>query len=117
MDANYNFSYLTGDFADIQIGGSFREYELNSNGTIFTDIDGPISYNEYGAYLQLQKKFLEERLKFTGSVRYDKNEFFDGFFSTRVSFAYTAGEKRNQNPVSRHNRDSVTQLPKISLLD
>ncbi len=97
VDANYNFSYLTGDFADIQIGGSFREYELNSNGTIFTDIDGPISYNEYGAYLQLQKKFLEERLKFTGSVRYDKNEFFDGFFSPRVSFAYTAGENRNQN--------------------
>ncbi|WP_297764414.1 TonB-dependent receptor [uncultured Muriicola sp.] len=97
MDANYNFTHLTGDFADIQIGGSFREYELNSNGTIFTDIDGPISYNEYGAYMQLQKKFLEERLKFTGSVRYDKNEFFDGFFSPRASFAYTAGEKRNQN--------------------
>jgi outer membrane receptor protein involved in Fe transport len=97
MDANYNFSHITGEFADVQIGGSFREYELNSNGTIFTDIDGPISYNEYGAYMQLQKKFLEERLKFTGSVRYDKNEFFDGFFSPRVSFAYTAGQKRNQN--------------------
>jgi outer membrane receptor protein involved in Fe transport len=97
VDANYNFTHLTGDFADIQIGGSFREYELNSNGTIFTDIDGPISYNEYGAYMQLQKKMLDERLKFTGSVRYDKNEFFDGFFSPRVSFAYTAGENRNQN--------------------
>ncbi len=97
MDANYNFTHLTGDFADIQIGGSFREYVLNSNGTIFTDIDGPISYNEYGAYMQLQKKMLDERLKFTGSIRYDKNEFFDGFFSPRVSFAYTAGENRNQN--------------------
>jgi outer membrane cobalamin receptor len=40
---------------------------------------------------------LDERLKFTGSIRYDKNQFFDGFFSPRVSFAYTAGEKRNQN--------------------
>ncbi|MGB5646339.1 MAG: TonB-dependent receptor, partial [Muriicola sp.] len=97
VDANYNFTHLTGDFADIQIGGSFREYVLNSNGTIFTDIDGPISYNEYGAYMQLQKKMLDERLKFTGSVRYDKNEFFDGFFSPRVSFAYTAGANRNQN--------------------
>lgn len=97
MDANYNFSHITSDFADVQIGGSFREYVLNSNGTIFTDIDGPISYNEFGAYMQVQKKMLDERLKFTGSVRYDKNEFFDGFFSPRVSFAYTAGEKRNQN--------------------
>jgi len=97
IDANYNFSYLTGDYVDVQIGGSFREYVLNSNGTIFTDLDGPISYNEYGAYMQLQKKMLDERLKFTGSIRYDKNQFFDGFFSPRVSFAYTAGENRNQN--------------------
>ncbi|MEY8020630.1 TonB-dependent receptor [Muriicola sp. SD30] len=97
IEANYNFSYLTGDFADVQIGGSFREYVLNSNGTIFTDIDGPIAYNEYGAYMQIQKKMLEERLKFTGSIRYDKNQFFDGFFSPRISFAYTAGENRNQN--------------------
>ncbi len=97
VDANYNFSHLTQDFAEIQVGGSFREYVLNSNGTIFTDIDKPIVYGEYGAYAQLQKKFLDERLKFTGSVRYDKNEFFDGFFSPRGSLVYTLGEKRNHN--------------------
>ena len=81
-------AHLIDDWADIQIGGSFREYVLNSNGTIFTDIDGPISYNEYGVYLQVQKKFLDDRLKFTGSARYDKNEFFDGILSPRVSLAY-----------------------------
>ncbi len=97
VNGNYNFSHLTGGFADIQLGGSFREYVLNSQGTIFTDIDGPISYNEYGAYLQLQKKFLDERVKFTGSVRYDKNEFFDGFFSPRASLGFTLGENRNHN--------------------
>lgn len=97
VDANYNFSHLTSDIADIQIGGSFREYELNSSGTIFTDIDAPITYNEYGAYLQIQKKLLDERLKFTGSMRYDKNEFFDGFLSPRVSLVYTAGADRKQN--------------------
>ncbi|MEO1012505.1 MAG: TonB-dependent receptor [Bacteroidota bacterium] len=97
VDANYNFSHLTGDFADIQIGGSFREYELNSQGTIFTDLDGPISYQEFGLYTQVQKQLLDDRLKFTASIRYDKNEFFDGFFSPRVSLGYTAGEKRNHN--------------------
>ena len=96
-NANYNFSHLTGDFADIQVGGSFREYELNSQGTIFTDIDGPISYNEYGAYVQLQRKLLDDRLKLTGSMRFDKNEFFDGFFSPRLTAAYTAGFERNHN--------------------
>lgn len=111
-DANYNFSHITKDFADIQIGGSLREYELNSNGTIFTDIDGPITYTEFGAYLQVQKKLLEERLKFTGSIRYDKNQFFDGFFSPRLSLVYTTGEKRNQNfrvSVQQGFRNPTTQ--------
>ncbi|MFS4454623.1 TonB-dependent receptor [Maribacter sp. 2304DJ31-5] len=97
VDANYNFSYLTKDFADIQIGSSFREYVLNSNGTIFTDIDRPITYGEYGAYLQVQKNLLQDRLKFTGSIRYDKNEFFDGFLSPRGSLVYTLGKRRNHN--------------------
>ncbi|MEM7484512.1 MAG: TonB-dependent receptor [Bacteroidota bacterium] len=97
VNGNYNLAHLIDNWADIQVGGSFREYELNSQGTIFTDFDGPIKYNEFGAYAQLQKKFLEERLKFTGSVRYDKNEFFDGFLSPRAALGYTAGEKRNHN--------------------
>ncbi len=97
VDANYNFSHITENFADIQIGGSFREYELNSQGTIFTDTDGAIPYHEFGIYTQLQKKFMDDRIKFTGSVRYDKNELFDGFVSPRASLAYTVGENRNHN--------------------
>ncbi|UII78057.1 TonB-dependent receptor [Flagellimonas sp. CMM7] len=97
VNGNYNIAHLIDDWADIQIGGSFREYELNSGGTIFTDFDGPIKYNEYGAYVQVQKKFMDDRIKFTGSARYDKNEFFDGFLSPRLGLSYTAGEKRNHN--------------------
>ena len=59
---------------------------MNSEGSIFTDYDGPIEYKEYGAYAQLQKKFLDDRLKFTGSVRYDKSQNFDGNISPRISF-------------------------------
>ncbi len=97
VDVNYNFSHITSSFADIQVGGSFREYKLNSSGTIFTDFDGPIKYSEVGAYVQLQKKLLDERLKFTGSIRYDKSELFDGNVSPRLSVGYTLGEERNHN--------------------
>ncbi|MFD2563318.1 TonB-dependent receptor [Aquimarina rubra] len=96
-DVNYNFSHITSDFVDIQVGGSFREYKLNSSGTIFTDFDGPIRYSEYGAYTQLQKKLADDRLKITGSIRYDKSELFDGNFSPRLSLGYTAGANRNHN--------------------
>lgn len=97
INGNYNLAHLIDDWADIQVGGSWREYELNSQGTIFTDFDGPITYDEYGAYTQFQKKLIDDRLKVTLSGRYDKNEFFDGFFSPRAGVAVTLGENRNHN--------------------
>ena len=97
VDANYNFTHLTSDIAEVQVGGSFREYRLNSSGTIFTDYDGPISYSEYGIYTQVQKKFIDERLKLTGSIRYDDSELFEGNFSPRLSVGYTAGDSREHN--------------------
>jgi outer membrane receptor protein involved in Fe transport len=95
-DANYNFRDVI-KFAEIQVGGSFRAYELNSHGRIYTDANSQINYNEYGAYAQLMKKFMDDRLKFTGSLRYDKSKNFDGNFSPRLSLVYSAGEKRNHN--------------------
>ena len=96
-DANYNFSHLI-DFADIQIGGSFRRYNLNSSGTIYTDSDGPIAYNEAGIYTQIQESIQmsdESSLKLTGSVRYDKSELYEGFFSPRLSAAYFLNRNHN----------------------
>ncbi|MGY0407043.1 MAG: TonB-dependent receptor, partial [Polaribacter sp.] len=96
-DVNYNLQDVI-DWAEFQVGGSYRLYSLNSNGSIFTDYDGPIDYNEYGVYTQMQKKFLEDdRLKFTASIRYDKAQNFEGNFSPRLSFAYAGGENKNQN--------------------
>lgn len=95
-DANYNFKDMI-KFAEIQVGGSYRAYQLNSSGRIYTDADGPINYNEYGAYTQLTKKLLDDRLKFTGSIRYDKSKNFEGNYSPRVSLVYSAGESRKHN--------------------
>ena len=96
-DANYNFGHLI-DWAEIQVGGSFRQYSLNSSGTIYTDFDGPIDYSEFGIYSQIQKSIPlegEKSLKLTGSVRYDKSEFFDGFFSPRISAGFTLNRNHN----------------------
>ena len=96
-DGNYNFAHLT-DVVDIQVGGSFRQYSLNSSGTIYTDYDGAINYSEFGAYTQVQKELdlsAAAKLKLTGSVRYDKSEFFDGFFSPRLSAGLTINRNHN----------------------
>ena len=96
-DANYNFGHML-DWAEIQVGGSYRTYSLNSFGTIYTDLDGPIDYSEVGVYTQIQKSLeLSENvdLKLTGSVRYDKSELFDGFFSPRLSAGFTVNDNHN----------------------
>ncbi len=93
-DGNYNLKDIV-KFAEIQVGGSFRQYQLNSHGRIYTDASGPIYYNEFGAYTQIQKKLIDDRLKLTGSVRYDKSKNFDGNLSPRLSAVYAAGSQKN----------------------
>lgn len=96
-DANYNFKDKI-TFAELQVGGSYRTYSLNSSGTIYTDNNGVINYSEFGVYTQAQKSFLEDdRLKITASLRYDKSELFKGFFSPRLSLGYTFGDNGNHN--------------------
>ncbi|NIJ44217.1 outer membrane receptor protein involved in Fe transport [Wenyingzhuangia heitensis] len=96
-DINYNFKELI-DFAEVQIGASARRYDLNSEGTIFTDTKTEnITYDEFGIYTQLQRKFLEDRLKLTGSLRFDKAQNFNGNFSPRASVSYNVDSERNHN--------------------
>ena len=44
-------------YMDLQVGGSYRQYSLNSGGTIFTDYDGSIRLqSEYGCLCSGFKK-------------------------------------------------------------
>ena len=85
------------DWAEVQVGGSYRNYELNSSGTIYTDYDGPINYGDVGVYTQVVKDMLDDKLRLTAAARYDKAEFSDGAITPRVALAYTAGEYDNHN--------------------
>lgn len=96
---NYNFMNQI-DWAEIQIGGNVRQYNLFSSGTIFNEApeDGQnferIKINEFGGYAQIAKTFAES-LKLTGSLRYDKNENFDGQITPRLSAVYTFSQNHN----------------------
>jgi outer membrane receptor protein involved in Fe transport len=47
-------------------------------------------------HTQLTKKFMDDRLKFTGSIRYDKAQNYDGNVSPRCLFC-SGGESRRHN--------------------
>lgn len=94
-DAQYNFKNEI-DWIDLQVGASYRLYDLNSNGTIFADSAGnDITISEYGGFAQASRKLLADHLKLTASLRYDKNENFDGQFNPRISGVYSFGEQHN----------------------
>src|SRR5690606_30085132 len=96
---NYNFADQV-DIMEIQIGGNFRRYSLFSDGTIFNEdpVEGKnferINIDEFGFYTQLSKT-LADALKLTGSLRYDKNENFEGRITPRLSAVYTFNETHN----------------------
>ncbi|MGV3638348.1 MAG: TonB-dependent receptor [Flavobacteriales bacterium] len=82
-------------FGEIVVGGNFRQYMPNSAGTIFRDTGNVvIRNNEYGLFTGLEKKFMEEKLKATATVRMDKNQNFKHLFSPALSFVYTPTDLR-----------------------
>lgn len=95
VEGQYDFSEKTAEFADILIGGNYKRYVLNSEGTLFADSANKIPINEYGAYIQATRRFANDRLKLIASGRYDKNDNFDGKFTPRVSLVVKVAEDNN----------------------
>jgi outer membrane receptor protein involved in Fe transport len=84
-EAMYNFGDVE-KTVDVTIGGSTREFVLNSHGTIFADTAGRININETGGFAQLQRAFADDLLKLSASIRYDKNSNFEhGRFTPRAT--------------------------------
>jgi outer membrane receptor protein involved in Fe transport len=83
VEGQYNLTDVV-KFAEVLVGGNFRQFSLNSRGTIFADTAGRINISEWGAYLQIKKE-LTNWFTITASGRYDKNQNFEGRFTPRVT--------------------------------
>lgn len=94
IEGQYNFSEYTKEFAEIIVGGNYKRYVLNSEGTLFADSAGKIGINEIGIYAQASRK-LSDRFKLIVSGRFDKNQNFDGKFTPRVSLVIKVKEDNN----------------------
>lgn len=101
--SNSKFYHVEGqyDFTDhikifeLLAGGNFRYYDMFTNGSLFEDKDHKITIKEYGAFVQAAKKLLDDRLKLTASVRFDKNNNFSGSYTPRFSAVYTVAKVHN----------------------
>ncbi|MEO7531114.1 MAG: TonB-dependent receptor, partial [Sediminibacterium sp.] len=98
FEGQYNLSddlNLTQNGTDLLIGASSRQFVLNSQGTLFADTAAPIKINEFGSYIQLSQKLLNDVLKLTVSGRYDKNTNFKGRFTPRASAVVKVAKDHN----------------------
>ena len=94
IEGQYNFSNSI-KFVELIVGGNWRQYKLDSKGTLFADSAGPININELGGYAQVSKSFMNNRLKLTAAGRYDYNENFPGRFTPRFTAVVKAAENHN----------------------
>jgi iron complex outermembrane receptor protein len=93
-EGQYDFSNDVKVF-ELLAGGSFRYYDMFTNGSLFDDKNSKVTIKEYGAFAQASKRLFEDKLKVTASIRYDKNENFDGSFTPRFSAVYTVARNHN----------------------
>ncbi|MBX7124881.1 MAG: TonB-dependent receptor [Cyclobacteriaceae bacterium] len=82
-------------FMELMTGGSYRMYDLRSNGTIFDDKTSKVSITEFGGYVQAGKWLNDRKIKLSGSGRYDKNLNFKGRFNPRLSVLFKLSENSN----------------------
>ena len=106
-EGQYNFSKLLPGW-EVVSGANVRIFDLYSNGTIFPDTAGnPLNITEFGGYVQAGKWLADEKVKLTGSLRFDKNQNFKGQFSPRLSSVF----KLRDNHTLRLSYQTGFRLP------
>lgn len=76
-------------FAEVTVGGNFRQYMPNSAGTIFRDTGNVVIRNsEFGLFAGMDKKLLDNKLTATATLRLDKNQNFKPLLSPALSLVY-----------------------------
>ncbi|MEM6629965.1 MAG: TonB-dependent receptor [Bacteroidota bacterium] len=82
---------------DLQLGGSFRNYQLVSDGNLFNDgprgFGGPINYQDFGVFTQIRQGLAQNRLMLQLAMRVDKNSNFKPRLSPRFSGVWILDDK------------------------
>jgi len=106
-EASYNNQF---SWATVNGGVVFRNWIPKTNGKIFSDTgDVNISFYEVGAYAQITKSFLKDKLKAVVSVRADKSKNYDAQLSPRAALVY-----RLQNHYFRISAQSAYRSPTLN---
>ncbi|HEY5368732.1 MAG TPA: TonB-dependent receptor [Hanamia sp.] len=93
-EGQYDFSNSVKIF-ELLAGGSYRYYDMFTNGSLFDDKNQKITIKEYGTFVQAAKELLNDKLRLTASLRYDKDENFEVNITPRFSAVYSVNKTQN----------------------
>ena len=82
----------------ILAGFDFRRYVVFPDGNYFINPTEPgknLVYGKTGGFVQLSRLFLNDKLKVAGSLRLDKNYYFDARLNPRLSVVYSPTDAHN----------------------
>jgi outer membrane receptor protein involved in Fe transport len=83
------------DKIEVITGVQWKQWVMNSQGTIFSDTSAPIKISEKGVYMQVRKKLFDEALTLTGAIRYDVQTNFDGRWTPRITAVVKVAQDQN----------------------
>lgn len=112
-EAMYNFRSILRNNLDLVVGGQYRYYNIDSDGTVFFDEPGnPVNTWWWGAFAQFGARVFQDRLKMTISTRYDKHQKFESLFTPRASIVYSLDKAQKHNV--RASIQSAFRYPSIT---
>jgi outer membrane receptor for ferrienterochelin and colicins len=103
-----NSSFLDGAARAI-IGASFRQYNVNTSGTLMRPEDDDRHDKVYSAYTQLEYR-ITDQVRLVGAVRYDEGDLFEGQVSPKGGIVFSP----NQNHSFRFTVNRAFQTPNYS---
>ncbi len=95
--------------ARVVAGASFRQYSVNTSGTLMRLEDDDRSDKVYSGYAQLEYE-LSDKFKLVGAGRYDEGDLFEGQFSPKGGIVFTP----NANNAFRFTVNKAFQTPNYS---
>lgn len=112
-EVQYDLTSVAKNYVNVLVGTDARLYSIIPDGNNFVDFSKALAdrttpggnnvlYSKVGGFVQVSKELFDERLKLVGSLRYDKNNDFDGKWNPRLAVVYSPN-KTNSIRLSAQN--------------
>jgi outer membrane receptor for ferrienterochelin and colicins len=108
VEAQGNADFMNGDGRLIG-GASYRQYNVNTSGTLMRPEDDDRSDKVYSGYAQLEYR-ITDQIRLVGAARYDEGDLFEGQFSPKGAIVFSP----NENHSFRFTVNRAFQTPNYS---